>query len=92
MGESFTSRVSASFLNTMMLPELITKSYEEYEKLADKIANDKNYLNNLKNKIVKNKSESPLYDIKLFTKNLEKAYFLMFEKYMKGEETNNIEI
>ena len=41
MGESFTSRVSASFLHTMMIPELITTSYEEYEKLANKIANDK---------------------------------------------------
>ena len=76
----------------MMLPELITTSYEEYEKLANKIANNKNYLTNLKNKILENKSKSSLYDIKLFTKNLEKAYFLMFEKYMKGEETNNIEI
>ena len=92
MGESFTSRVSASFLNTMMLPELITTSYEEYEKFANKIAKDKNYLNVLKNKILENKSKSSLYDIKLFTKNLEKAYFLMFEKYIKGEETNNIEI
>ena len=92
MGESFTSRVSASFLNTMMLPELITTSYEEYEKFANKIARDKKYLSVLKNKILENKSKSSLYDIKLFTKNLEKAYFLMFEKYMKGEETNNIEI
>ena len=92
IGESFTSRVSASFLNTMMLPELITTSYEEYEKLANKIANDKNYLSNLKNKILENKSKSSLYDIKLFTKNLEKAYFLIFEKYMKGEEANNIEL
>ena len=92
IGESFTSRVSASFLDTMMLPELITTSYEGYEKLANKIASNKNYLNNLKNKILKNKSKSPLYDIKLFTKNLERAYFLMFEKYLKGEEINNIEI
>ena len=92
IGDSFTSRVSASFLNTMMLPELITTSYEEYEKLANKIANDKNYLSNLKNKILENKSKSSLYDIKLFTKNLEKAYFLMFEKYINGEENNNIEV
>ena len=75
-----------------MLPELITASYEEYEKLANKIANDKNYLSNLKNKILENKSKSSLYDIKLFTKNLEKAYLLIFEKYMKGEEANNIEL
>ena len=92
MGESFTSRVSASFLNTMMLPELITTSYEEYEKIANKIANDKNYLSNLKNKILENKLKSSLYDVKLFTKNLEKAYSLMFEKYIKGEKNNNIEV
>ena len=92
MGESFTSRVSASFLNTMMLPELITTSYEEYEKFANKIAKDKNYLSNLKNKILENKIKSSLYDVKLFTKNLEKAYSLMFEKYIKGEKNNNIEV
>ena len=92
IGKSFTSRVSASFLNTMMLPELITTTYEEYEKVANKIANDKNYLNNLKNKILENKIKSSLYDVKLFTKNLEKAYSLMFEKYIKGEKKNNIEV
>ena len=92
IGNSFTSRVSASFLNTMMLPELITTSYEEYEKKANKIANDKNYLSDLKNKILENKTKSSLYDVKLFTKNLEKAYSLMFEKYIKGEKKNNIEV
>ena len=92
IGNSFTSRVSASFLNTMMLPELITTSYEEYEKKANKIANDKNYLSDLKNKILENKIKSSLYDVKLFTKNLEKAYSLMFEKYIKGEKKNNIEV
>ena len=76
----------------MMLPELITTSYEEYEKEANKIANDKNYLSDLKNKILENKIKSSLYDVKLFTKNLEKAYSLMFEKYIKGEKKNNIEV
>ena len=92
VGESFTSRVSASFLNTMKLQELITTSFEEYEKLANKIVSDKNYLNNLKNKIIENKLKSSLYDIKLFTKNLERAYLLMYEKYTKGEKVSNIEI
>ena len=76
----------------MKLQELITTSFEEYEKLANKIVSDKNYLNNLKNKIMEKKLKSSLYDIKLFTKNLERAYLLMYEKYTKGEKVSNIEI
>jgi protein O-GlcNAc transferase len=38
MGESFASRVAASLLNAIGLPELITSSQEEYEALAIELA------------------------------------------------------
>ena len=38
MGQSFASRVAASLLNAIGLPELITNTQEEYEALAIELA------------------------------------------------------
>jgi len=40
MGESFASRVAASLLNAIELPELITDTQQEYEALAIELAKD----------------------------------------------------
>ena len=92
IGESFVSRVASSLLNTINLKELITKNFLEYEKLIDKIIKNPIYLKNLREKIKKNVSMSPLYDCGLFTKNLEKAYLEVYQKYANGKKIDNIEI
>jgi predicted O-linked N-acetylglucosamine transferase (SPINDLY family) len=80
-GQSFSSRVAASILNTLGLPELITTNQEEYEALAIDLANNPQKLLNIKKKLVKNSLSSPLFDTPLFTKNLEAAYVKMMEQY-----------
>src|SRR5262249_58828231 len=40
IGESFIGRVAAGLLNAVGLPELITRSLDEYEALAVKLATD----------------------------------------------------
>ena len=74
MGESFASRVAASLLNAIHLPELITTSQEEYENLAVELATNPEKLNNIKQKLASNRLSTPLFDTKLFTTNLENAY------------------
>ena len=51
-GNSFASRVAASLLNTINLNELIVTNIEDYKKLAIKIYNEKNYLDEIKKKLL----------------------------------------
>ena len=81
IGDSFPSRVAASILNTSNLNELIKNSLKEYEEMAVKIANDPEYLKELKNKISKFKRKNPLFNSELFAKNLEKSFDLIVDRY-----------
>tara|TARA_Y100001968_G_scaffold294002_1_gene300285 strand:- start:3057 stop:5081 length:2025 start_codon:yes stop_codon:yes gene_type:complete len=79
IGESFASRVSASILTSIGLPELITYNEKEYEEKALNIARNPDKLIRLKSKLAKLKEISPLYDSELFTKNLENKFIELLE-------------
>ena len=81
MGNSFASRVAASLLNAIGLPELITNTQEEYEALAIELAMNPHKLADIKLKLVNSRLTTPLFDTQLFTKNLEAAYSKMYERY-----------
>jgi predicted O-linked N-acetylglucosamine transferase (SPINDLY family) len=81
IGKSFASRVAASLLNAIHLPELITTTQEEYEQIAIELAKNSEKLAVIKQKLVNNRLTTPLFDTPLFTKNLEKAYAQMYERY-----------
>jgi predicted O-linked N-acetylglucosamine transferase (SPINDLY family) len=81
MGRSFASRVAASLLNAIGLPELITTTQEEYEALAIDLALNSNKLTDIKNKLKANRLIAPLFDTPLFTKNIETAYIKMMERH-----------
>ena len=84
IGESFNSREAASILNSINLPELITNTPVEYESLAIELATNPGKLKAIKDKLANNLSTAPLYDTKLFAKNLESAYTQMYERHQKG--------
>ena len=74
IGQSFPSRVAASLLITSNLKELITNTNQDYENKAVEIANDPDYLKNLKKKINDTRNTNPLFNSELFARNLEKIY------------------
>ena len=92
IGKSFASRVSASLLNAIDLPELITHSEKEFENLALDFANDKNKLDKVKIKLEKNKISKSLFDTKLYTKNIESSYKIIYDRYLKDLPPEDIEI
>lgn len=81
VGESFASRVAASLLNAIGLPELITNSQEQYEALAIELALNPEKLGTIKQRLNKNRLTSPLFDTDLLTKHLEAAYTQMYGRY-----------
>ncbi len=81
MGESFASRMAASLLTAIDLPELITSSQEQYEALAIELATNPAKLKALKTKLESNRLTAPLFDTPRFTKHLEEAYTKIYERY-----------
>ena len=89
-GDSFQSRVASSLLKTTGLNELITKNEKEYVDKAVYIAKNKEYLNQLKNKLLTSKDNNPLFDNKSFTHNLENAYSILPEKYINKKDPEDV--
>jgi len=90
VGNSFASRVAASLLNAVNLPELITTTQEQYESLAIQLATHPEKLKIIKDKLVNNLPTAPLYDTPLFTQQLESAYLTMYERYQQGLDPDYI--
>lgn len=91
-GKHFCSRVSASVLKAIELPELITESLEEYEKLATRIAKSKSELANTKQKLSNNIKTTALFDSNKFTKNIEKAYKQIYKRSKSNKKPTDIYI
>ncbi len=71
LGNTFPGRVAASILHAVGLPEMITGSLEEYERLAVALAQDPDRLTQIKAKLRRNRDTEPLFDTARFTRDLE---------------------
>ena len=89
-GQSYQSRMGASIVNALDLPELITNTSEEYESLAIKLAIDPVKFKAIKDKLVDNLPKALLYDTPLFSKHLELAYTKMYENFHSGLDPDHI--
>ena len=92
IGQSFASRVAASLLRAIDLPELITHTREEYEALAIELATQPHKLAAIKQKLSENRLTTPLFDTPRFTKHLEAAYTQMMERYWADLPPEHIDV
>ena len=91
-GNSFNSKEAANIISAVNLSEMITTSQEEYESLAVELANNPMKYRTIKDKLVDNLSDAPLYNTRLFAKNIESAYKTMFDRYHKGLDHDHIHV
>ena len=91
-GESFAGRVGASLLNAIGLPELVTHTEAEYEALAIELATNPIKLKLIKEKLERNRIKTPLFDTPKFTKNIETAFIMMYERYRADLQPDHIYI
>jgi predicted O-linked N-acetylglucosamine transferase (SPINDLY family) len=73
-GETFASRVSGSLLVNCGLPELITRTLDEYEGLAVRLANDGAYMREVRARLAATRESAPLFDSQRFARDLEALY------------------
>lgn len=84
-GESFVSRVAASLLHAVGLPELVAPSLEAYEALALSLAQDPQRLTALKAHLAAVRASAPLFDTATYTRNLDTAYLRMHALHHAGK-------
>lgn len=84
LGDSFAGRVAASLLRAVGLPELVTTSLQQYEALAVELATTPARLAEIRERLVRNRLTTPLFDTRSFTRQLEAAYLAMYERYREG--------
>jgi protein O-GlcNAc transferase len=92
MGETFASRVAASLLNAIELPELITNTQADYEAKAIELGNNPAKLKAIKDKLERNRLTTALFDTPRFTKHIEAAYKQIFERYQADLPPDHIYI
>ena len=83
-GHAFAGRVAASLLTAVGLPELVTHTEQDYESQAIHLATCPEDLAAVREKLRKLLPDSPLFDGQRFTRNLEKAYQIMFQRQCAG--------
>jgi protein O-GlcNAc transferase len=79
-GTSHASRVGASIMNNIGLPELVATSADQYVDIAVSLANDLVRIQDYRNRLRMRLSSSPLMDAVTFTRDLEKSYRWMLEQ------------
>jgi predicted O-linked N-acetylglucosamine transferase (SPINDLY family) len=85
VGSTFAGRVAGSLLRALGLPELLTSSLEAYEGLALELAQHPNHLQQLREKLARNRTIMPLFDMARYTRAIEAAYMQMWEIWRRGE-------
>jgi len=84
MGQAFAGRVAASLLNAVGLPEMITRDAAAYEALAIALGRDPARAAALKAKLAAAIPTAPLFNTPRFTRHLESAYRVMWQRHAAG--------
>ena len=84
LGTTFASRVAASLLNAVGLPELVTLSLEAYAETALALATTPAALGRIRARLAANRRTCPLFNTRRQTRLLEAAYEGMMARHRNG--------
>jgi predicted O-linked N-acetylglucosamine transferase (SPINDLY family) len=88
-GKALVARMATEALRGIEVPELITKTPEEYKELAIELAHNPDKLKLLREKIQRNRLTTSLFDPVANTRHIENAYLEMYRRYAAGEQPND---
>jgi protein O-GlcNAc transferase len=92
LGGAFAARVAGSLLHAVGLPELVTESLGDYERVALNLATTPSLLAEIRSRLARNRETHPLFNTDRFRRHLESAYETMFERYQRGQEPTSFAI
>ncbi len=85
VGRSFAARMSGSLLHALRMPELVTRTLEEYEATALALARSPERLAAVRARLAAQAAASPLFQTDRFRRHLEAAFTHMVERSRRGE-------
>ncbi len=85
LGDRHAGRVGASILQRLGLEELVADSIEEYLLKARKLAGDRDRLKVMRSILRERMQRSELMDSHNFTRELEKVYHRMWQRWCEGK-------
>merc|ERR1719270_1655130 len=88
--ETFASRVASSQLKTLGFPELIAKSYEDYENIAVKLGTDIAYRKNIRARIWESRLTNNLFSTADYASKMEEIYKKMYDRHKKSERPDHL--
>ncbi len=83
-GKAFAGRVAASLLSACGLSELICETRKNYEQRAIQLATHPRELASLRDQLQQSRNSAPLFDTRMYTRDLERAYCNMIDMKLKG--------
>ncbi len=84
VGRSFASRVAASLLAAVGLPELAVDNADDYEEIAVRLAQDSEALCNIRDHLWDNRRDLPLFDNQRFASELGDLMLRMVQRWQDG--------
>jgi len=84
VADSFAGRVGASLLHAVDLPELVTRSEDEYAAKLDALIRAPDQLARLRATLLARRDHAALFDSKSTARTLERAYTIMHERHTSG--------
>ena len=91
-GATLPSRVGASLLHAIGMPELVTHRVEDYERLAIRLATSRAELAALRDRLIANRRQSPLFDTPRFARQLEAAYAAIWQRCRAGLPPTHLQV
>jgi predicted O-linked N-acetylglucosamine transferase (SPINDLY family) len=91
-GDAFASRVAASLLMALDLPELVAANLEDYAARALTLAHSPDRLAALREKLAHQRVARPAFDTDLYRQHLESAYATLGERHRRGEPAASLRV
>ena len=92
MEDAFASRVAASLLKAVGLPELVTEDRTTFVAKAIELASEPTQLAEFRQRLDINRLSAPLFDIQRLARSVEKAYQQVYAKQQAGEPVASLHI
>ncbi len=92
LGTHFASRVSASVLHTLDVPELVCADLQEYVERAVYYAGHQADLQSVRDRIRERMADSSVFNTPRFVRNLESAYRRAWEMHIEKEDPSVIRV
>jgi predicted O-linked N-acetylglucosamine transferase (SPINDLY family) len=89
-GNSFASRVAASALNAVGLPELAYGSVAEYQAAITTLARDPALCQQLRDHLVSQRMQVPLFDSTRYVREFENLFARMWQRWCDGLEADHL--